>query len=113
MARRFNCWATGQAPVRQYAAVPPWIASAKLSPQARQVLVAICAQISHRTYRLGLASLTTIATLTGMARKNVPRIISKLETAGVLHRDRATIVGRGNFDPLSGGAQRPANVLSL
>ena len=78
----------------RFSRVPLWVSSTHLSPQAWQVLNVICAHIN----RAGWAwpSLETIAALTGMARKNVPRIISQLESAGVLNRDRARSPGRGH-----------------
>jgi hypothetical protein len=65
----------------------------ELRPQAWQVLIAIGGHIGRDGW--AYPSLTRIATLTGIGRKNIPRLITILEDTGLLHRDRS-IGGRGN-----------------
>jgi hypothetical protein len=77
----------------RFARIPLWALDAKVSPQALRVLIAIAGHID----RDGRAfpSLSTIAALTGVARKNLPRLITELENAVLLRRERTT-GGRGN-----------------
>jgi hypothetical protein len=76
-----------------FARVPIWAASAKITPQGWQVLTAICAHVDPAGW--AWPSLDRIAAMTGIERKNVPRIITELEDAGLIHRTRGT-GGRGN-----------------
>jgi hypothetical protein len=77
----------------RFARVPPWAAGAGISLRALRVLIAIGGHINRDGW--AYPSLVTIASLTGIARNNIPRVIRELEDVGLLHRDRST-GGRGN-----------------
>jgi Helix-turn-helix domain len=64
-----------------------------LTPQALRVLGVIAAHLGRDGW--AYPSLSTIAELTGIVRHKVPYLITEIEDAGLLHRDR-TKGGRGN-----------------
>jgi hypothetical protein len=78
----------------RFARVPIWAFRADITPRALRVLGAICAHVDAA----GRAwpSLDRIAALSGVARNKIFAAIDELESAGLLHRDRATDGGRGN-----------------
>jgi DNA-binding MarR family transcriptional regulator len=77
----------------RFARIPLWAASAEITPSALRVLIAIAAHLDRTGW--AYPSLSTIAGLTGIARKKVPSLIAELEGAGLLRRERSK-GGRGN-----------------
>lgn len=67
----------------RFAKVPPRAAGAlELGAQDFRVLIAIAAHADNDGK--AFPSLSRVASLTGIARKNIPRSISRLEKAGLL-----------------------------
>jgi hypothetical protein len=76
-----------------FARIPLWAANAEISLQAWRVLTAIAGHLDRTGW--AYPSYTRIAALSGIARNNIPRVVTELEDAGLLRRERTT-GGRGN-----------------